>query len=1090
MLERTAAGLEGGQLQRVICKSATTSRRLHHCRRRLHSSTRRSCLLVKDDNNGQLVAAADAKSAVAASPMLMDFLYPSIGQCSTRIATLNLNQIQKTTKSHYGQTKRLFSSARHVQDASSSDATLRFSDGETIVLSGSESKIASHDEPALHKKSNSKDQSEIQKTKETVRALQDLLSFPIEVKYHEIWDLYQSIPEADQNKYREQVTIYLSKSNSIVEGGRALYLFQHQDETLWTNELVAAGIRAMLVSGNLQMAVDTFEKALKARGFAGGVEHIISNAIQRQDWTVALNTWRKYYEALHAKSHATNDTASSKFNSATIDRTIQFLRPIEEIPDLGRRFLHFEQHLRSTMSLARRSKDALDDFRHKFAEAALLQACPPKEAMEILAIFQEANMYKRYMELMLRRLKDSETTKVSLAQMDTIYRAYRQLPYHQIPRGVLKGMFKLYYPDNVAGLEELYKDWHGSHGELDRWGFEKYMKFYAAKGDVQTVQDLWKRYVVNFPLMLKVPMGFRSIMNVYAQVGDVEAAEIQLKKMETEYKVKPDLSTWNALLKCYMRAEDYNKTMACFDDICTRFTPDTFTFAHAMAMSAKKGDVDKTLELFNKSQAMRVKISKEMSMGLIMTYLRSGRIKDAEQICMALASRGATSSLVWNELIYHNGLQGNIAKCQELLQAMKKAGVAWDHQTHEFLLQALVKVNQIQAAFQLLRSAYRDGLFPVRADHFAIVIAGATRAGETALLEPLEAAMRAAGFRTSFNAQVSLAEAAYTKNPTAQRTRVLAADMVTALREQPATSNPAELKQLTRFIGRAAHILIQLREFEHAESLVTVYTSLFPSPTLPPNLVAALMQAYLRDNRHADLLALWTRHYDTLYATNKRPDSPTIFPGPRYSLSRPITILARSLRAQRDGTTLLSIVSRATDAGFRFTRPAANTLVQALADLNQWHAAMAMCEATLMPGWRGWSPGPSSSSGKLLTNVRYLVPWRETVLALQRNWLRLRRLAAWSASVSADFNDTERKYPLLHQAFMDTDYENLPVQWSGGGGAADTLARAMSMNKVAKEALQGLELAELVEMRRVLEKELRLLDRKKKARKATERTVT
>lgn len=1017
-----------------------------------------------------------------ASPMLMDFLYPSISQCSARTTSLSLNRVQNTSRLRGNSTKRPFSTAQHVQDSSPGNAALHFSDGETIVLSGSESTSTFHSDSRPQKATSQKDQTEIQKTKEAVHALHDLLSFPFEVKYHELWDLYQSIPEAEQNKYREQVTIYLSKSDSIVEGGRALYLFQHQDETLWTNDLLAAGIRAMLVSGNLQMAADTFEKALKTGGFSGGVEYVISDAIKRQDWPAALHTWRKYYEALHAKPTA-NDTTSTKIKPQNIDRTIQFLRPIEEIPDLGKRFLQFEQHLRSTMSLARRSKDALDDFRHKFAEAALLQACPPKEAVQILAIFQEASMYKRYLELMLRRLKEGEETKASLVQINAIYRAYRQLPYHQIPRGVLKGMFKLYYPDNVTGLEELYRDWHSSHGELDRWAFEKYMKFYAAKGDVKAVQDLWKRYVVNFPLMLKIPMGFRSIMNVYAQVGDAEAAEIQIKKMEDDYKVKPDLSTWNALLKCYMRAEDYDKTMQCFDDICARFTPDTFTFAHAMAMSAKKGDVDKTLELFNKSQAMRVKISKEMSMGLIMTYLRSGRIKDAEQICTALASRGATSTLVWNELIYHNGLQGNLAKCQELLQAMAKAGVDWDHQTHEFLLQALVKVNQIQAAFQLLRSAYRDGLFPVRADHFAIVIAGATRAGETALLEPLEAAMRAAGFRTSFNAQVALAEAAYTKNPTAQRTRQLAADMVTALQEQPPTSNPAELKQLTRSIGRAAHVLIQLREFEHAESLVTAYTALFPPSTpatLPPNLIAALMQAYLRDNRHSDLLALWTRHYDTLYTANKRPDSPTIFPGPRYALSRPITILAHSLRAQRDGTTLLTIVSRATDAGFRFTRPAANAVVQALADLNQWHAAMAMCEATLMPGWRGWTPKPG---GKLLTNPRYLVPWRETVLALQRNWLRLRRLAAWSASVSADFNDTERKYPLLHQAFTDTDYENLPVQWAGGA-STDALARAVSMNKEAKEALSGLELAELLEMRRVLEKELRGLDKKRKARVA------
>lgn len=847
----------------------------------------------------------------------------------------------------------------------------------------------------------------------------------------------------------------------------------------------------MIRSKELDAALTTFNRGIEL-GLSGGVEHIVSDAIKREDWSTSVNTWKKYCEFLEHKQRLTAGQSDIdellNMEPIKLDRAAEFIRPIEEIDNLGKLFIKFDKHQKSISSVAKRSRYPLVDFRQQFAEAALRQGCPPHEASKILTAFDDAAMYRRYLEVMLRRLKAGSETKSSLGQLETIYKAYRQLPNHQIPRGVLKGMFQFYYPQNMGGMEELYKDWHASHGQLDRWSFEQYLKLYASRGDVDAVKSLWKRYIVQFPVMLKIPMGYRSMMNVYAQVADVEGAETLLKQMMEEHKVQPDLSTWNMMMKCYMRAGDYDKTMNCFKDITTQFQPDGFTFAHAMAMSAKKGDVETTLELFNKSQALKVKISKEMSMGLIMTYIRSGRLKDAEQICTALAARGATSTVVWNELIYHNGLQGNLTNCYELLHTMKGHGVEADHQTHEFLLQALVKVNQIQAAYQLLRSACRERLFPVRDEHFAIVMAGATREKDYTMIERLKRDMTKANVESSFNTQVFLTEAAFKKSPTAERTRTMAIDMVSSLRklrqaedgQLSSTSNPAELKQYSRSIGRAVTILIELREFALAEDLVNTYIGLYPPGfgelSVPSNVTAALMQAYHRDGYDDRVLQLWDSHWSSLLESNSRTSSGTIFPAQRYALSRPIVVLAHALRARNDGNALVSQIEAAVDVGFQFTRGAWNSLIQVLAELNQWDPAMRWCESMLMGGWRGWNPPapPTADERRRFANQRYLVPSKNTVLALQRNWLRLRRLAAWSASVSADLNDAERKYPLLHQAFTATDYDHLPGAWAAPrqDGAA-TLARVESINKGAKNALKAMPLDELLEMRRELQRELK-----------------
>lgn len=924
-----------------------------------------------------------------------------------------------------------------------------------------------------------------------VEELENLLSFPIGDQYSDLWDLFNRIDPEVRLRYSQRVAIYLSKSNRISEANKTLALFRSHAESTWTNDFVAAGISAMVRSKEFDAAVATFNRAIEL-GLSGGVEHIVSDAIKREDWSTSVNTWKTYCQFLQLKQLRTMQLSGVDELLTTepikLDRAAEFIRPIEEIDNLGELFIKFEKHHKATSSLSKRSRYPIFDFRQQFAEAALRQGCPPREASKILLAFNDAAMYRRYLEVMLRRLKAGSESKSSLSQLAAIYQKYRQLPDHQIPRGVLKGMFQLYYPQNVGGMEELFRDWQASHGELDRWSFEQYLKLYASRGDVNAVQSLWKRYIVLFPVMLKIPMGYRSMMNVYAQVADVEGAETLLKQMMEEHKVQPDLSTWNMMMKCYMRAGDYDKTMNCFRDISTQFKPDGFTFGHAMAMSAKKGDVETTLELFNKSQALKVKISKEMSMGLIMTYIRGGRLKDAEQICTALAARGATSTLVWNELIYHNGLQGNLTKCYELLQSMKGHGVEVDHQTHEFLLQALVKVNQIQAAYQLLRSACREKLFPVRDEHFAIVMAGATREEDYTMLERLKRDMSKANVESSFNTQVSLTEAAFKKSPTAERTRAMAIEMVSSLKKLrqtedgrfSSTSNPAELKQYTRSIGRAATILIELREFALAEDLVNTYIGLYPPGfgelSVPSNVTAALMQAYQRDGHDDRVLQLWNQHWSSIVATNSRSSSATIFPAQRYALSRPIVVLAHALRDRNDGKALASQVDAAVSAGFQFTRSAWNSLIQVLTELNQWDSAMRWCESMLMSGWRGWNPPapPTADDRRRFANPRYLVPSKNTVLALQRNWLRLRRLAAWSASVSADLNDAERKYPLLHQAFTATDYDHLPGAWAAPrqDGAA-TLARVESINKGANNALKAIPLDELLEMRRELQRELK-----------------
>ncbi|KOS18036.1 Pentatricopeptide repeat-containing protein [Escovopsis weberi] len=691
------------------------------------------------------------------------------------------------------------------------------------------------------------------------------------------------------------------------------------------------------------------------------------------------------------------------------------------------------------------------------------------------------SLYHDYLLEAVSRWQETDL-KSSATWLADIYKTYGDMPGARPSIPLLRGMFDLFYPNNVAGLEQVYKDWHRAWGGLDRWGYEKFLKLYATAGDVQAVRGLWKRYVASYPELLTRARAFRSTMNVYAQVGDAAGAERELRLMKDKYGVRPDLDMWNILLKCYARTDDYQRVVSCFEEICKMYRPDSYTYAHVMTMAAKKGDLEATLAFFHRAQRDKVALSKEIAMSLVTVCCQNDRLLDAERILTELAARGVTSTGIWNQLINFNGKQGRLKKCYELLQLMKSFNVAWDHQTHEFLLRALVKVNQVHPAYRLLRSAIQEKVFPVGPEHFAIVMAGAARTGDFSLVEMVAAQLARAYESADFNAHTALMDAAFHKAPTSHRTRGMGKeliDMLRAMRDRrqegdmsiaPVAGDLTALRKQTKHIGRAIRLLVELRDFSSAEELANLYAGVMgkhgQGEPLPPEVVSALMLGYLKDRKYRQIHKMWARTLDGVLARSRRQLGAAVFPAHQYDLARPLLVVARAFRQQNNGEGLLECIRRITAAGFKLTRSNWNLVVQYLAEMGQWEPAMEWCEKMLMPRWRGWRPPRRSlHERRLLQNTRVLQASRAAVLSLQRQWLKLRKLAAWSPAVSAKLAQVERLYPRLHHAFVTTDYESLTRVWegSGGGGVGHT-----SLRRAAAELLRPFSHKEL----RAMEKSL------------------
>jgi pentatricopeptide repeat-containing protein PET309 len=885
------------------------------------------------------------------------------------------------------------------------------------------------------------------------------------------------------------VVKYLSTCYGIVEIGRAISLLRQIPVEHRGKELQAAGVLLHLRAGDTAAAIDVFSSGLGLNSCGAGLKHLMKHSITNEEWSLALKVWLDYH------AHVTKTNTKSLFRYADLPFLIS-------VPDLDELYFSFERYLEveaagpvKAINLYQDTREGLHALRRWFAQQVLRQPCSPKQAKAILRIWGDESLYRAYLLRMLRRWNEGFETRASLAALPEIYQHYRTMENAKPPHSLLREMFNFYYPADSAGLAQIFSDWHRAWGDLDQWGYEKFLKLYSTTGDVQAVKDLWARYTKLFPEASKTPQSFRSTMNVYAQLGDIAGAENELQIMTNQYGVKPDIDTWNTLLKCYTK-KDEARAFQCFEEIKKMDQPNSFTYAQVMAMAAKKGDLATTLDIYNQSQKAGVQISKEMAMALVMVYCHNDRLSDAEKICTEFAERNATSSAVWNQLVYFNGLQGKLNKCYSILKAMKRYGLEWDHQTHEYLLQALVQVNQIQPAYRILQNAIDSGLFPLGAEHFAVVMSGAARTGQLDLAETILSQMRSAGFAVPFKAHVSLVEASFRRNPSAERTRALAKDLARHLHSMllPAKSQAASLtqdapswgpstglvalKRQSKEIGRALMLLVELRDFAAVEQLVTAYLDAFPDYKqknyFPPDIASALMLGHLKDGKCDQVHKMWQHTLNAVLASGTGPKG-TIYPAHQYDLARPLNVVAKAYKEADDGDGLVGTIEQLTASGFKLTKTNWNLCIRYLAEMGLWERAMDWCEDLLMPRWRGWTPAAKSLQERRHNkNTRVLTASKATVFSLQKEWLKLRKLAAWSGEVSSKLKEIERRHPTLHYAFTTTESEHLPATW--------VLPKKKSMTKAIKEMLSPLSHAEPKLMRRALEKQLRL-ERQRKSRK-------
>ncbi|KAF6843490.1 translation regulator [Colletotrichum musicola] len=1096
MLERTAATLESCTGIHAL-PSATHSLRT---RRTLHTgfwqhgaaaidihspvlSMRTGDTDERACQSSSVPSASLAAEPLSASTFLLDFLYPNGAASLVRMLTPAFRSRQASNVQRLPRRARPFTSAVAVGSArtshsDTSDADDRGSDYRAIVKD--------HELRAFHRGESERRGPDLGEEKENAEVetfaegeeldsveedideaaadygadaarthsgpsfagygsrpdlMRELMSNTDTEYFGSIWQLFCQLEPDLQPELRPEVIAYLYKSANLLDARRVLILFADIKLSQWTPEVMTSVVNANLRLGYESEALYLYLAGLEGETpVVGGLDDFLNYGFKGEKWDIVNRVWTSY--------HAIFKTHGIKCGQ---------LERLATVPDLGELVIQFAKFVKREKD---DSAEALDVLLKKVARRALRQPCKPHQAIPLLRIIDQPKWYSIYLSEAIQRGQ-----RECLAE---VYNIYRSIPGTKPYWGILHGMFEIFYPDNVTGLEQVYEDYHVSYGQLDRWGFRKFLKYYAARGDVRSLERLWDNYIQAYKHrnVLEEPETFNHVTNAYASVGDHEGARRMFDKMINEYGVRPSIHSWNILLKSYVKSGDYSSALSAFDDLCEAVSPDAVSFSTIMSLAGKRGDLFKTLELLKRAWDAQIEIDSHILQAVVEAYCRNMQWSEALSTCLRAKKLQAPGDHIylWNTLLRHHGDRRAFGAVCRVVSIMADFNIEWDSETHNVLLRALVRCRQTHHAYHLLRKARRDKSFTLTPEHFSTVMDGGLRSGElgiihstirirhhgrypksvTSIVREVDAMIRQHIYgklklRKTDSAKEVLASyiqemldaiwAGQAEGPDGLRASLKGADMLHRLRE---------------LLPRAIALFSRYAYFDLVKELYQLQADLGFAPPLDEKPVSVtILSALLRENvlegQYDAAQSMWELIWEQVSRSalpvKSSNDGP--LPAERYKLNSPISSMLQMFQLTENPAGLKALVNQVLRAGFKFDRRIMNTICQTLAKLGYWMEAAGLCETHLMPNFTGWQlnrmrarlqrrlPLEQRREGSA---PQWLRPTSKTIVILAEDYIKTKNDAPWSAAAEEKHRLANERFPRLIAALKTLPYTGIGIE--------------------------------------------------------------
>lgn len=869
--------------------------------------------------------------------------------------------------------------------------------------------------------------------------------------YDQIYQHYMRLPPNMQEPFTADVLVAISASDRPIEAERVTELFSQFNINQWTDDLIAATIRALFVLSRIPDAVSLFRVAVEQRRLSGGLDRLLAFGFETQAFQLVSLVWRLYTTHIKDPKPPPDSPPQSSQRLPVVNHLVYPLTA--EVPDLNLRFRKMYLYYDNREVGPWRAEFLGSIIKHLLTYS--LELLKERDAVFMLHWVKQPKEYERYILLSAQR-----GAKPRL--MTDLYYRYRSLPQVIPDASVLRVMMDILFPLNVVGMLRLKTDWYRGYGRLDERALDKFMSFYAERGDVKSLLDLAKEYEQHHHgSKLKYdPIFIGFLARAYAVRGDPKGVRDVLAGVAERTGKGPSVELLNNLLAAYNNVGEYEEAINLFSLILEQHEPDPTTFATMMSMAADRGDLQFTLEVFKLVEDRGVPITCDLIQPVVEAYCRNDRYADAERLCVKITRKKEVPgphTPLWNTLIRHNAWGRDLIGVNRLLQHMTSLNVSYDHTTYAHLILALLYVKQSHHALHLLRAALDEGSFEPTQDHYLLLMVAFLGTRESFLAFKVYDLMRRTGFPESaaatghyINAFANYRRLLYIQGKFTPKLKRQFAGFVLRefyrAMEREENGEPDSNRAIIQLYSKTLLALTRMREYASVNRIIKIHNERYPErgtpETMPLELLHLVLLAQFRSRKMRRARQTWEiilrrtsqRYQPAASFLNPEgegydPENPVnpVLPDQRFRLSEPLRVMQYVHMDAGDSIGLIKLVETVRARGFELDNKNWNYHVQGLADMGRWHRAFTTCERVLMPNWAGWGAlsGPSYKREHLPMdlrqggrNPRLFRPTNHTLLVLIREYRNLERMAPWSRTAAHHFRMINADCPKTVRAII------------------------------------------------------------------------
>ncbi|KAI1119535.1 hypothetical protein F5Y14DRAFT_7056 [Nemania sp. NC0429] len=866
-----------------------------------------------------------------------------------------------------------------------------------------------------------------------------------------LWHHFMSLDEPSQNAYFHQVLAFLSGTGRVSDSWKISELFHRLDISRWDHAIFLAGVSAEIDLQNLSQALSIFDRGLRSATLDNttlveALDLLLASAFRSPTTDFLEKIWKLYPEM----------ASRWDFDVITAD-----LKHAAVVSGIAEKALVFPGYIAERLSNPRSNetdREALQSLQKILVRKALV-SCEDSQVIPLLLLTRDTLAFEEYLKLAEKK----GNRKVSIQ----VYTIYRDLPGSSPSHAALHCVFTAYTKTStsiarmIAGVKLLWDDWHKFHTVPSRRAYQRHLGFHAAQGNKERVYSLWTEYVWRFlddPAVniFDAEEGsdtFAHLLQVNATNAEPEEAQRIFNDMMNKFKLKPSIYDWNILLNAYVKADDYDGAIKTFDGLCGALGPDKYSYGTMMQMAGSRGDLGFTVELYRRARTSRIFANDAMLSSLVDAYCQNDLFNEAQDVCTRAASKGVSTTRMWNKLLYYNALRRDLASINNILRTMTDKNIPYNRFTYQQLLLGLGLSQQSQHALHLLIVALKESVFEVTPSHFQIVMGALLRTGEPVLIKRLCVLMNENKIPVTEEIVFRLSQALGQwddLSPRQRRQHPRKQFLGEALRTffqiyghsagmkaestTPSTARPTRPREILRS-GREVYqfktmmsIFAQLNDSVRVDELVDLYRHVFQGTPndqgiLPLSMLNAVILAGLQDQRHDRVRSTWRLMFENAKiearsadSRDDRPKTYKISPKYRYALSGGLRVMQEMLFREGNAPGLQELFTEVREAGFEVDSKNWNYHVQILVQLKQYKEAFTVCEKVLMPNWTGWFRVRSKEAmrnnlplgtRRQGSSPRYLRPTATTLYRLAQAYLELDRLGPWSGDTAATLREVE-----------------------------------------------------------------------------------